>query len=585
MQNKASDKRNETAKKVMGLLRPYSGFLLLSLLCALGTVVTTLLIPILSGKAIDHMTGQGKVDFPGLVLVLKQIAVVAAGTFIFQLIMNRINNYITYSVTRNLRQQAFEKLLVQPVAVIDRESHGDIVSRIVTDADSFSDGLLLGFTQLFTGIMTIIGTIGFMLQIRVSIALVVILLTPVSLKVAKFIAGRSYRMFSAQSRDRGELTEFLQERITLSDLVNQLGYREKTREEFLEKNRTLTESAMKATFYSSLTNPSTRFINALIYAAVGVAGSLVAIAGGITVGQLSSFLGYAREYARPFNEITGVVTEMQNAMACAQRLFAIIESKPVENGTEHLPEKVEGKVEMRHVDFSYDPQVKLIRDLSFTARPGEAVAIVGPTGAGKSTIINLLMRFYDVNAGEVRVEGRDIRELDRASLRSRYGMVLQETFLFSGTIRENLMLGKPKATEEEMVAAAKAAHAHSFIRRLPKGYDTYLAPEGGSLSQGQKQLLCIARLMLALPDMLILDEATSSIDTRTEIRIQDAFHKMMKGRTTFIVAHRLQTIRDADLILYMEQGRVLEQGTHRQLLEKNGYYAKLYRSQFVTEGA
>ncbi|MBQ1597270.1 MAG: ABC transporter ATP-binding protein, partial [Lachnospiraceae bacterium] len=565
MQNKASDKRNETAKKVMGLLRPYSGFLLLSLLCALGTVVTTLLIPILSGKAIDHMTGQGKVDFPGLVLVLKQIAVVAAGTFIFQLIMNRINNYITYSVTRNLRQQAFEKLLVQPVAVIDRESHGDIVSRIVTDADSFSDGLLLGFTQLFTGIMTIIGTIGFMLQIRVSIALVVILLTPVSLKVAKFIAGRSYRMFSAQSRDRGELTEFLQERITLSDLVNQLGYREKTREEFLEKNRTLTESAMKATFYSSLTNPSTRFINALIYAAVGVAGSLVAIAGGITVGQLSSFLGYAREYARPFNEITGVVTEMQNAMACAQRLFAIIESKPVENGTEHLPEKVEGKVEMRHVDFSYDPQVKLIRDLSFTARPGETVAIVGPTGAGKSTIINLLMRFYDVNAGEVRVEGRDIRELDRASLRSRYGMVLQETFLFSGTIRENLMLGKPKATEEEMVAAAKAAHAHSFIRRLPKGYDTYLAPEGGSLSQGQKQLLCIARLMLALPDMLILDEATSSIDTRTEIRIQDAFHKMMKGRTTFIVAHRLQTIRDADLILYMEQGRVLEQGTHRQL--------------------
>ncbi len=585
MQNKASDKRNETAKKVMGLLRPYSGFLLLSLLCALGTVVTTLLIPILSGKAIDHMTGQGKVDFPGLVLVLKQIAVVAAGTFIFQLIMNRINNYITYSVTRNLRQQAFEKLLVQPVAVIDRESHGDIVSRIVTDADSFSDGLLLGFTQLFTGIMTIIGTIGFMLQIRVSIALVVILLTPVSLKVAKFIAGRSYRMFSAQSRDRGELTEFLQERITLSDLVNQLGYREKTREEFLEKNRTLTESAMKATFYSSLTNPSTRFINALIYAAVGVAGSLVAIAGGITVGQLSSFLGYAREYARPFNEITGVITEMQNAMACAQRLFAIIESKPVENGTEHLPEKVEGKVEMRHVDFSYDPQVKLIRDLSFTARPGETVAIVGPTGAGKSTIINLLMRFYDVNAGEVRVEGRDIRELDRASLRSRYGMVLQETFLFSGTIRENLMLGKPKATEEEMVAAAKAAHAHSFIRRLPKGYDTYLAPEGGSLSQGQKQLLCIARLMLALPDMLILDEATSSIDTRTEIRIQDAFHKMMKGRTTFIVAHRLQTIRDADLILYMEQGRVLEQGTHRQLLEKNGYYAKLYRSQFVTEGA
>ena len=582
MRHKTSDKKKETTRKVAALLRPYSFYMLLSLFCALGTVVTTLLIPILSGRAIDHMVGKGKVDFPGLILVLKQIAVVAAGTFFFQLVMNRINNFITYSVTRNLRQQAFEKLLVQPVAVMDRESHGDIVSRIVTDADSFSDGLLLGFTQLFTGIMTIVGTIGFMLRIRVGIALVVIVLTPLSLKIAKFIAGRSYRMFSAQSKDRGELTEFLQERITLSDLVNQLGHREKTKEEFLEKNQALTESAMKATFYSSLTNPSTRFVNALIYAAVGVAGSLVAIAGRITVGELSSFLGYAREYARPFNEITGVVTEMQNAMACAERLFAIIDAKPVENGSEMLPESIRGRVEMKQVDFSYDPNVELIRGLSFTAEPGETVAIVGPTGAGKSTIINLLMRFYDVQKGAVTVDNTDIRTLDRASLRSHYGMVLQETFLFSGTIRENLLLGKPDATEEEMIAAAKAAHAHSFIRRLPKGYDTFLAPEGGSLSQGQKQLLCIARLMLALPDMLILDEATSSIDTRTEIRIQDAFHKMMEGRTTFIVAHRLQTIRDANLILYMENGRVLEQGTHQQLLKKDGYYAKLYRSQFVS---
>ena len=582
MRHKNRNQQKETIIRVLRLLRPYTGYILLSVLCALGTVVTTLLIPILSGKAIDHMLGAGKVDFPGLYLVLKQIVVVAAGTFLFQLIMNRVNNYITYSVTKNIRQKAFEKLLVWPVATIDRESHGDIVSRIVTDADSFSDGLLLGFTQLFTGVMTILGTIAFMLRIRMSIALVVIVLTPLSLKVAKFIAGRSYRMFMSQSKDRGELTEFLQERITLFDLVNQLGYGEQTREEFREKNQKLTESAMKATFYSSLTNPSTRFVNALIYAAVGVAGALVVIAGHITVGELSSFLGYAREYARPFNEITGVVTEMQNALACAQRLFAMMDSKAVENGEEMLPQNLEGCVAMRHVDFSYDPKTELIKDLSFTAKPGETVAIVGPTGAGKSTIINLLMRFYDVDRGEVSVDGTDIRRLQRASLRSSYGMVLQETFLFHATIRENLMLGKPDATEEEMVAAAKAAHAHSFIRRLPKGYDTVLAPEGGSLSQGQKQLLCIARLMLALPDLLILDEATSSIDTRTEIKIQDAFHKMMKGRTTFIVAHRLQTIRDADLILYMEKGRVLEQGTHQQLLKKNGYYARLYHSQFST---
>lgn len=575
-------KKDTTFNRVLKLLRPYTGFIILSLLFALGTVVSTLMIPVLEGRAIDHIIGKGKVDFDGLLLVLKQIAGVAAITFFCQLFMNLINNHVTYSVAKTLRQKAFERLLRVPVGVIDRESHGDIASRIVTDADSFTDGLLLGFTQLFTGVMTIVGTIIFMIRIRFTIALVVIIATPISLFIARFISKRSYNFFRQQSKDRGDLTEYIDERISLEDLVSQLGAQELSDKEFVIKNDKLTESAVKATFFSSLTNPSTRFVNAVIYAVVGAVGALLAVAGSISVGELTSFLGYAREYARPFNEITGVITEMQNAMACAARIFELIDEEQVTDCDGEFDGEVKGQVDMEHVDFSYVPEKPLITDLNVSVTPGEKVAIVGPTGAGKTTLINLLMRFYDVNAGAVKVDGRDIRTVSRNALRSRFGMVLQETFLFTGTIRDNLTLGKPDATDEEIIEASKAAHAHEFIRRLPDGYDTVLSAEGGTLSQGQKQLLCIARLMLALPPMLILDEATSSIDTRTEIKIQDAFAKMMKGRTTFVVAHRLQTIRDADLILYMENGHVLEQGSHKELLAKGGYYAKLYNSQFVS---
>ena len=575
-------KKDTTFNRVLKLLRPYTGFIILSLLFALGTVVSTLMIPVLEGRAIDHIIGKGKVDFDGLLLVLKQIAGVAAITFFCQLFMNLINNHVTYSVAKTLRQKAFERLLRVPVGVIDRESHGDIASRIVTDADSFTDGLLLGFTQLFTGVMTIVGTIIFMIRIRFTIALVVIIATPISLFIARFISKRSYNFFRQQSKDRGDLTEYIDERISLEDLVSQLGAQELSDKEFVIKNDKLTESAVRATFFSSLTNPSTRFVNAVIYAVVGAVGALLAVAGSISVGELTSFLGYAREYARPFNEITGVITEMQNAMACAARIFELIDEDQVTDCDGEFDGEVKGQVDMEHVDFSYVPEKPLITDLNVSVTPGEKVAIVGPTGAGKTTLINLLMRFYDVNAGAVKVDGRDIRTVSRNALRSRFGMVLQETFLFTGTIRDNLTLGKPDATDEEIIEASKAAHAHEFIRRLPDGYDTVLSAEGGTLSQGQKQLLCIARLMLALPPMLILDEATSSIDTRTEIKIQDAFSKMMKGRTTFVVAHRLQTIRDADLILYMENGHVLEQGSHKELLAKGGYYAKLYYSQFVS---
>lgn len=575
-------KKDTTFNRVLKLLRPYTGFIILSLLFALGTVVSTLMIPVLEGRAIDHIIGKGKVDFDGLLLVLKQIAGVAAITFFCQLFMNLINNHVTYSVAKTLRQKAFERLLRVPVGVIDRESHGDIASRIVTDADSFTDGLLLGFTQLFTGVMTIVGTIIFMIRIRFTIALVVIIATPISLFIARFISKRSYNFFRQQSKDRGDLTEYIDERISLEDLVSQLGAQELSDKEFVIKNDKLTESAVKATFFSSLTNPSTRFVNAVIYAVVGAVGALLAVAGSISVGELTSFLGYAREYARPFNEITGVITEMQNAMACAARIFELIDEEQVTDCDGEFDGEVKGQVDMEHVDFSYVPEKPLITDLNVSVTPGEKVAIVGPTGAGKTTLINLLMRFYDVNAGAVKVDGRDIRTVSRNALRSRFGMVLQETFLFTGTIRDNLTLGKPDATDEEIIESSKAAHAHEFIRRLPDGYDTVLSAEGGTLSQGQKQLICIARLMLALPPMLILDEATSSIDTRTEIKIQDAFSKMMKGRTTFVVAHRLQTIRDADLILYMENGHVLEQGSHKELLAKGGYYAKLYYSQFVS---
>lgn len=573
-------KKQSTVKRILKLLRPYTGFIILSLIFALGTVVSTLMIPVLEGRAIDHIIGRGDVDFEGLLFVLKEIAAVAAVTFFCQLLMNLINNHITYSVAKTLRQKAFERLLRVPVKVIDGESHGDIASRIVTDADSFTDGLLLGFTQLFTGVMTIAGTIIFMIRIRFTIALVVIIATPISLLIARFISKKSYQFFRQQSKDRGDLTEYIDERISLEDLVSQLGAQEISKEEFTKKNDKLTDSAVKATFFSSLTNPSTRFVNAVIYAVVGAVGAMLAVAGSISVGELTSFLGYAREYARPFNEITGVITEMQNAIACAARIFELIDEKQVEDCDGEFDGEVSGRVEMEHVDFSYVPEKPLITDLNVKVDPGEKVAIVGPTGAGKTTLINLLMRFYDVNAGAVKIDGRDIRSVSRNALRSRFGMVLQETFLFTGSIRDNLTLGKPDATDEEIIEASKAAHAHDFIRKLPDGYDTVLTASGGTLSQGQKQLLCIARLMLVLPPMLILDEATSSIDTRTEIKIQDAFAKMMKGRTTFVVAHRLQTIRDADLILYMENGHVLEQGSHSELLAKNGYYARLYRSQY-----
>ena len=573
-------KKQSTVKRILKLLRPYTGFIILSLIFALGTVVSTLMIPVLEGRAIDHIIGKGDVDFEGLLFVLKEIAAVAAVTFFCQLLMNLINNHITYSVAKTLRQKAFERLLRVPVKVIDGESHGDIASRIVTDADSFTDGLLLGFTQLFTGVMTIAGTIIFMIRIRFTIALVVIIATPISLLIARFISKKSYHFFRQQSKDRGDLTEYIDERISLEDLVSQLGAHEISKEEFTKKNDKLTDSAVKATFFSSLTNPSTRFVNAVIYAVVGAVGAMLAVAGSISVGELTSFLGYAREYARPFNEITGVITEMQNAIACAARIFELIDEEQVEDCDGEFDGEVSGRVEMEHVDFSYVPEKPLITDLNVKVDPGEKVAIVGPTGAGKTTLINLLMRFYDVNAGAVKIDGRDIRTVSRNALRSRFGMVLQETFLFTGSIRDNLTLGKPDATDEEIIEASKAAHAHDFIRKLPDGYDTVLKASGGTLSQGQKQLLCIARLMLALPPMLILDEATSSIDTRTEIKIQDAFAKMMKGRTTFVVAHRLQTIRDADLILYMENGHVLEQGSHSELLAKNGYYARLYRSQY-----
>lgn len=573
-------KKQSTMKRILKLLRPYTGFIILSLIFALGTVVSTLMIPVLEGRAIDHIIGKGDVDFDGLLFVLKEIAGVAAITFFCQLFMNLINNHITYSVAKTLRQKAFERLLRVPVKVIDGESHGDIASRIVTDADSFTDGLLLGFTQLFTGVMTIAGTIIFMIRIRFTIALVVIIATPISLLIARFISKKSYHFFRQQSKDRGDLTEYIDERISLEDLVSQLGAQEISKEEFTKKNDKLTDSAVKATFFSSLTNPSTRFVNAVIYAVVGAVGAMLAVAGSISVGELTSFLGYAREYARPFNEITGVITEMQNAIACAARIFELIDEEQVEDCDGEFDGEVSGRVEMEHVDFSYVPEKPLITDLNVKVDPGEKVAIVGPTGAGKTTLINLLMRFYDVNAGAVKIDGRDIRSVSRNALRSRFGMVLQETFLFTGSIRDNLTLGKPDATDEEIIEASKAAHAHDFIRKLPDGYDTVLKASGGTLSQGQKQLLCIARLMLALPPMLILDEATSSIDTRTEIKIQDAFAKMMKGRTTFVVAHRLQTIRDADLILYMENGHVLEQGSHSELLAKNGYYARLYRSQY-----
>ena len=583
MSTKNEIKQSEVLKRVFSELKGYRMQIVLSLLCAVLTVIFTLLIPVLTGKAIDCMLGQGAIQWNHLLTIVEKMVVVIVGTFFFQWVMNRINNYITYDITKNMRQKAFNKMLVMPIKNIDAHSHGDYMSRIATDADVFSDGLLMGFTQLFTGVLTIIGTIFFMVRVSLPIALVVIVLTPVSLLVAKFVAGRTYAMFQLQAKHRGEQTAYADEMIENQAIVSAFSYNETAKKEFDVLNERLADSSFQATFYSSLTNPSTRFVNSLIYSGVGVAGALLAIAGGITVGGLTSFLGYASQYAKPFNEISGVVTELQNAIACAARIFEIIDAPEVEESDAQHLEEVKGRIVFEDVAFSYDPEKPLIEHLNLTVEPGQRIAIVGPTGSGKTTLINLLMRFYETTHGSITVDGVNIRSIPRANLRENFGMVLQETWLKEGTIRENLMFANPDATEEQMIQAAKTSHAHEFIKRLPKGYDTYIKGDDGNLSQGEKQLLCIARLMLALPPMLILDEATSSIDTRTEMKIQEAFQKMMEGRTTFVVAHRLSTIREADVILYMQDGKVLEQGNHKELLQKNGYYAKLYRSQFICD--
>ncbi len=555
--------------------------MLLSLVLAAVTVATTLYAPILVGKGVDLILGPGNVDFAGLFLILKQIAVVVFITAFAQWLMNHINNRITYYVVKDIRTKAFNHLEVLPLKYVDSHQYGDIISRIIADIDQFSEGLLMGFTQLFTGLLTILGTLGFMLVVNPLITVVVVLVTPLSLFVASYIARKTFAMFQLQSKTRGELTSLVDEMIGNQKVVQAFGYEDEAQKRFEEINERLGSCSLRAIFFSSITNPSTRFVNSMVYASVGVVGAYAAIRGLLSVGQLSIFLSYANQYTKPFNEISGVVTELQNALACAARVFELID-EPSISSEEEVGElgAADGSVKLQDVSFAYNPQVPLIEHLNLDVNPGQRIAIVGPTGCGKTTLINLLMRFYDVDGGEIQVSGMDIRRVTRKSLRANYGMVLQETWLKSGTIRENIAYGKPDASLEQIVQAAKDAHAHSFIKRMPEGYDTLISEDGGNLSQGQKQLLCIARVMLCLPPMLILDEATSSIDTRTEIRIQKAFAAMMEGRTSFIVAHRLSTIREADVILVMKDGHIIEQGNHEGLLEKNGFYAGLYRSQF-----
>ena len=542
----------------------------------------TLYIPILTGNAVDCILGPGQVDFAGILVILKKMAVIILLTAIVQWLMNACNNKITYQVIRDVRDEAFRKLEILPLKYIDSHAHGDIVSRIIADVDQFSDGLLMGFTQLFTGVITIIGTLLFMISINVTTTLIVVVLTPLSFFIANFIAKRTFKMSKLQSETRGEQTALIDEMIGNEKVVKAFGREEKVIEQFDEVNNRLEKASVKAIFFSSLTNPCTRFVNSLVYAGVGIVGAFLAIKGRISVGQLSSFLSYANQYTKPFNEISGVVTELQNAIACAGRIFEFIEEEPQIPDAEDaiVLKQPKGEIDIQDVAFSYTEDQKLITDLNLHVKPGQRVAIVGPTGCGKTTVINLLMRFYDVNKGSIQVDGVDIRKLTRDSLRKGYGMVLQETWLKSGTIKDNIIMGKPDATMEEVIAAAKASHAHSFIKRLPNGYDTVISEDGGSLSQGQKQLLCITRVMLCLPPILILDEATSSIDTRTEIKIQKAFATLMEGRTSFIVAHRLSTIREADIILVMKDGNIIEQGNHETLLAKGGFYAGLYQSQF-----
>lgn len=590
--NTAGSKKNTaqkgTLRKVLKYVQRHGFFMVLSILFAAITVALTLYTPILIGDAIDLIVGKGQVDFAGIAAILIKTGIIIGITALIQWLMNTINNRITYHVVRDIRNEAFRKIEILPLSYIDAHPYGDIVNRVIADADQFADGLLMGFTQLFTGIVTIFGTLFFLFSISWKIAIVVVIVTPLSLFIARFIANRTYRMFRVQSETRGQQTAFIDEMIGNQKVVQAFSHEGEALEEFDRINDRLADCSLRATFYSSLTNPCTRFVNSVVYAGVALAGALICIAtaGAVnpfTIGQLSACLSYANQYTKPFNEISGVVTELQNALACASRLFELIEEEP------QIPEPadaveladVKGSVELNDVSFSYVPDRKLIEGLNLSVKPGQRIAIVGPTGCGKTTIINLLMRFYDVNSGSITVEGTDIRNATRNSLRSSYGMVLQETWLRSGTIRDNIVMGNPDATDEEIIAAAKASHAHSFIKRLPQGYDTVITEDGGSLSQGQKQLLCITRVMLCLPPMLILDEATSSIDTRTEIKIQDSFAKMMNGRTSFIVAHRLSTIREADVILVMKDGHIIEQGNHEELLAKNGFYANLYNSQFA----
>ena len=574
---------SQTVKKVIIRIKKYWVFLILSIIMATITVASSLYVPILVGNAIDYIIGPSNVNFRLIAQILAEIGVVIGITALSQWIMNICNNKITYHVTRDIRDEAIEKIEHLPLKYIDGHSYGEIVSRVIADVDQFADGLLMGFTQFFSGVMTILGTLGFMLSINVKITLVVVLITPVSFFVASFIAKRTYKMFKLQSETRGEQTALIDEMIGGQKVVSAYCHEEEAVRQFDEINDRLQKYSLNAIFFSSITNPSTRFVNSLVYAGVAVTGAISAIYGRLTVGQLSCFLSYANQYTKPFNEISGVVTELQNAIACASRVFELIEEEPeaAESSNSVNLENVDGRVDLNDVEFSYVPDKKLIEDFNLHVKKGQKIAIVGPTGCGKTTIINLLMRFYDVNSGSIDVSGVDIRELTRRSLRAGYGMVLQDTWLKSGTIRENIIMGRPDATEEEIIEAAKAAHSHGFIKRLPNGYDTVIGEDGGSLSQGQKQLLCITRVMLCHPPMLILDEATSSIDTRTEIKIQNAFNKLMEGRTSFIVAHRLSTIQSADVILVMKDGHIIEQGNHEELLAKNGFYKKLYESQFA----
>ena len=583
MKKVVNENQKSTLRKVLRYIRRYWGYLGASIILAAVTVALTLYLPILIGQAVDRIVGKGAVDFAGIFVILRKMAVIIGLTAVAQWVMNACNNKITYNVIRDIRTEAFDKIEKLPLKYLDAHSYGEIVSRVIADVDQFADGLLMGFTQFFTGIVTIFGTLIFMLTISVRITVAVVVITPVSLFVASFIAKKTFSMFKLQSETRGEQTAFIEEMVGNQKVVQAFSHEDEALEKFDEINERLQKYSLRAIFFSSITNPSTRFVNSLVYATVGVVGAFTAIAGGISVGQLSSLLSYANQYTKPFNEISGVITELQNALACAGRVIELIEEDAEVPDAEDAVdlEHANGKVELSHVYFSYVPEQKLIEDFNLSVKPGQRVAIVGPTGCGKTTLINLLMRFYDVNSGTIKVSDIPLQQLTRKSLRDNYGMVLQETWPRSGSIRDNIAMGKPDATDEEIIAAAKASHAHGFIKRLPEGYDTVIAEDGGNLSQGQKQLLCIARVMLCLPPMLILDEATSSIDTRTEIKIQNAFAKMMQGRTSFIVAHRLSTIREADIILVMKDGSVIEQGNHDELLEKNGFYAKLYNSQFA----